>query len=180
MEVINRNINIILSFIFFIYSYSFSNKDKNEHEASSLEQVQARNAKTYYGEWKASKFYSPALITSSENYMELSEAKTHLNEMFIFNEDEAVIFNRICKNIKYYESNEKAFEYLYYNYRMVADTITGYGTTGLHPDQIGIATDSITIIEISCAGGINYNLFILNPHEIVIEYKSTFFFLKKI
>ena len=69
--------------------------------------------------------------------------------------------------------------YFYYNYRMVADTITGKGTRGLHKEDLGINSNSIYLIEVSC-NKLYYDLIILDSKELILVYKSVFFFLKKL
>lgn len=170
--------NMILICLFFIFSCSQPKVENKKNITSTLE-VLVNSDKTYYGKWVIQKFYSPPLITSLENYMEKSEAKTYLNKTVVFQENESTIFNSKCNSINYFESKEKAFDYFYYNYRMVADTTTGEGTRGLHPEQLGVKSDSIEVVEVSC-DDVYYNLFVLNPQEIIMEYKSTFFFLKNV
>lgn len=161
----------ILLFLLVVFSCSQADTNKSTTVNSP--------SKNYYGEWKIDKFYSPPLIGGEESYMPPEEAKTFINKTVLLQKNEISMFNKTCNTVIFDEYKENAYQYTYFNYRMVADTLTGNGTRGLHPEQLGIKTDSIEVVEISC-DDVYYNLLVVSPKEIIIEYKSTFFFLKRV
>jgi hypothetical protein len=126
------------------------------------------------------KFYSPDwIIAAEENYMTPAEATNLLYKKVLLQRNNANIFNRTCDTMTFNEYKEDAFKYISTNYRMISDTITGKGTRGLNPKQLGIVSDSIEVVEIYCHKSY-YEIFIISSEEIIIEYKSTFFFLKRV
>jgi len=135
---------------------------------------------TLYGTWKVDKFYSvPNCITEADNYMTPAQAKTYLKKTISIQKSNAIIFNNDCSTVNYHASRENAFEYFHSNYRMVANSITGNGTRGLHKEILGIKVDSIDLVEMQC-NELYYDLIALNNEELILVYKSTFFFLRRV
>jgi hypothetical protein len=157
----------------------FQNGSPHSDYAQNMDSsVSTENGRAFYGKWEVKEYFSPPLISGLEYYMDSSEAKVYLHSSAIIKEDNIQLFNIKCNSVKYSVSKEPAFDYTYFNYRMPIDTVTGSGTRGLLPDQLGIEDDSVQVVEISCDSDY-LSLFVINSSRIVVEFRGTFFFLNR-
>jgi hypothetical protein len=113
-----------------------------------------------YGKWIIYKYVSGNISALSED-----DAKAYINMEFNFQANYALIHGNKCDNPKYECREERALDYLYYNYK-------------ISKEHIGIKEDILKIWEVSCLNQVPSDFFI-NEDELVTNINGVFFFLKK-
>lgn len=140
-------------------------------------------SKDYYGSWSVERVYSPeGIIGSADNFLSEKEINNFSKFDISLGEKTANIFTGTgtCTSINYDESMQNTVEFFYDNYKILAYPDMGRTTTTtFKPELLGITSSKINVVEITCSTIEYYNLIVLNRDNMILEYKNTFFFLKR-
>ncbi len=178
----------VIGLIILIVVISFAGKDifsskteKNPNTNNTSSSVEVSNNVdhvNYYGKWQVYKNYTPPMVVSSaDEGLSQSEINNYSKATITLGKTDLSLFKGKCSDYKYGNQYVGTIEWLYDNYRVLAD-VNKTTTTTINPKDLDISADQINISEITCDNDY-YNLIVKDDNNIIIENNNVFFFLKR-
>jgi len=128
--------------------------------------------------WIITNVYSPSsLITEESNFLQSEEARGFVSDTVVVSDNYSKLFGVECDTVGLTGGKYLARNHFFYTYRCVRDTSTGYGTTGVNSDSLGIRSDSVWVSYFTC-GKLSFDWIMDDSCSAVLVFKGNFFRLR--